>query len=562
MSNPDGQLTFCSFFHSSLDTCQWTPSLRYLINFLKLSQRIVFRTASFILLSYSSARRLRTTDNIHFMNPSASRPSSSCFLRMGLSLGLKSPPEPHNPREKQCDQGWYIPYTGTYEPPPEPQPPRNRDRDSWGDPIPGLNGIQAAGNNPFVHYDDVQEEKLSEEKRARGRVQSISPNYIALDHGRPEQSTKRKQYANSQCLSAPSYSPDMTNVGRSPTPHIPLPKERTLSRRNSLASLFTFGRPFSSADRILKSPSRKRSSRPNTGDSAGRVSTQLSSASHCRTTSGDMHSVCVKRGIMSPLQVVDSRTTTDEEYYHSYYSTLLQSPVKTRTPISVGPASSPGSELATTSKHPYAIAFPSKEGRATQRARQTRRPPVLNLITPPLKFSASEHVAPNNCSQRQIRASVSSPNLKSTKGPSDQSRNVPKGINRWLSAETWCEALFFPRPRLKMKNEKPDSVRIVSLPGSPVLPTDGGIQIPSVPSRVLAHSMSLVNLQEKTREEHRRQKFRGEPLLPSATTSRIQLQSGSKRERPNTSDSARLPRPKSWALDDLDLPSPVPSLAK
>jgi len=486
------------------------------------------------------------------MNSSASRPSPSCFLRMGLSLGLKSPSEPHNPGGKQRDEGWYIPYTGTYDPPPEPQPPRNRHRDSWGDPIPGLNGVEAA----YVHNDNVQEEKLSEEKRARGRVQSTSSSYTALDHGRPEQSTKRKQYTNSQCLSALSCSPDMTSVGRSPTPHIPLPKERTFSRRNSLASLFTFGRPFSSADRILKSPSRKRSSRPNTGDSAGRVSTQLSSAGHCRTTSGD---------IMSPLQVVDSRTTTDEEYYHSYYSTLLQSPVKTRTrtPVSIGTVSSPGSELVTTSQHPYAIAFPSKEGReSTQRARQRRRPPVLNLIAPPLKFSASEHIAPNNFSQRQIRASVSSPNLKSTKGPSNQPRSVPKGINRWLSAETWCDALFFPRPRLKMKNEKSDSVRIVSLPGSPVLPTGSGIHIPSVPSRVLAHSMSLVNLQEKTRDEQRRQKFRGEPLLPSATTSQVQLRSGSKREQPNTSGSARMPRPKSWALDDLDLPSPVPSLAK
>lgn len=489
------------------------------------------------------------------MNPSGSRSGPSCFLRMGLSLGLKSPPE----REKQYDEGWYIPYTGTYESPPEPQPPRNRDRDSWGDPIPGPNGVQAAGNNhSHVHHE------LSEENRERGHIQSISSNYTTLDHGRPEKSTKRRQYTNSQCLSAPSYSLDMTSVGRSPTPHISLPKERALSRRNSLASILTFGiKPFSSADRILKSPSRKRSSRPNTSDSADRVSNQPSSADHCRTISGDMHSVCVKRGIMSPLQVVDSRTTTDEEYYDSYYSTLLQSPVKTRTPTSVGPVSSPGSELVTTSQHPYAIAFPNTEGReSTQRARQARRPPVLNLVSPPLQFSASEHVASNDLPQRQIKVSVSSPNLKSTKSPSNQSLNVPKGINRWLSAETWCDALFFPRPRLKMKNEKSNSARIVSLPGSPVLPTGSGAQIPSVPSRVLAHSISLVNLQERTREEHRRQKFRGGPLLPSATTSQVRHQSGSEREQQNMSDPARLPRPKSWALDDLDLPSPVPSLAK
>ena len=520
------------------------------------------------------------------MNTATSYTGPSRFSRMTFNLGFKSQSEPHsrtsNTRRKQHDEGWYIPYTGTYESPPEPQTSGNRDRDSWGDPIPGLNGVEASGNGLHVHYNDdtgnVHELRLSEENRARGGHVQLS-NYTAstgLDHGRVEQGTKRQYYANSHHLSTPSYvNPDVVSVGESP--HFPLPKERTLSHRSSLASTFTFGiRPFSSVDRILRSPSCKRSPRPNS-TSVDMTSNRLSPVDHCRTISGDCnsHPMCVKRGVMNPSQIVKSQTTADEDYYHSYYSTLLQSPAKPRTPISVNPISSSESKLTTISQHPYAIAFPSTEDKDSAQkiptllssvlpAPQTHRPPLVvsNLTSSPSHFSTSEHVAPNDFPQRQIKASTSTPNLKSTK---NQSRNVPRGIDRWLSAETWCDALFFPRPRLKIKNEKSTSGRIVSPPASPVLPTGGGDRMTSVPSRVLAHSMSLVNLRKRTREHRRQQQFQGGPPLSSPTASQVQLQLegvNDKKEQPSVDNSARPFRPKSWALDDLDLPSSVPSLAK
>jgi hypothetical protein len=114
----------------------------------------------------------------------------------------------------------------------------------------------------------------------------------------------------------------------------------------------------------------------------------------------------------------------------------------------------------------------------------------------------------------------------------------PKPKDRWLSAETWCDALLFPRPKLKVKQGKGATIfsqgdesfiggpapsgsgRIISPPPSPVvgewdieingeeaqlqsIPRDqlaegsgegGALQKqrePGIPSRVLAHSKSV-----------------------------------------------------------------------
>ncbi|KAG2034130.1 hypothetical protein BDR03DRAFT_640050 [Suillus americanus] len=77
-----------------------------------------------------------------------------------------------------------------------------------------------------------------------------------------------------------------------------------------------------------------------------------------------------------------------------------------------------------------------------------------------------------------LKSSVSTPNLFATsrdKQPSQQNtKSTPPvaGVERWLSPETWCNALFFPRPRLKVKRaHEPhggSSGRILSPPITPV----------------------------------------------------------------------------------------------
>jgi len=123
----------------------------------------------------------------------------------------------------------------------------------------------------------------------------------------------------------------------------------------------------------------------------------------------------------------------------------------------------------------------------------------------------------------------------------------PKPKDRWLSAETWCDALLFPRPKLKLKQGKNATIfsqgdesfiggpvpsgsgRIISPPSSPVVGEwdieingeeaqlqsilrdqqaegsgEGGAvqkqRQPGIPSRVLAHSKS-VELHKKSGKE-------------------------------------------------------------
>lgn len=78
----------------------------------------------------------------------------------------------------------------------------------------------------------------------------------------------------------------------------------------------------------------------------------------------------------------------------------------------------------------------------------------------------------------QLKSSISTPNLSEAalgKRPAQQRTKSPPpatGSDRWLSAETWCDALFFPRPRLKVKGSRGryggSSGRIVSPPVTPI----------------------------------------------------------------------------------------------
>lgn len=542
------------------------------------------------------------------MNNTASLPSHSRFPRSGFNLGLKSQPElrsraPGSKRDRD-DEDWYIPYTGPYEPPPEPRSSRNKDRDSWGDPIYGGEAFEDSAYH--VHYGDGLSDdrghgfRSSEESGVRGRERgrSFSSNYTAsttMDHGRPSYSSQRRYNTTSHHRQpVPSYvNSDVGGVGESPVPHLRQPKDRPLSHRASLASIFTFGVKSPSspvpADRGAKSPPRKRSVRANTtsaGDSSGN---RLSTNDHRRAASGDSHNhtIRARRGFNGGVQSINSQTTTDEDYYNSYYSTLINTPAKYQKSHSANPSSSsnspPTQSISSTSQHPYALALSQTENQTPATPTKPKSaPPTSNTyitpIIPKLTFSDSPPARANGTTsalpkpsasvtpRKQIKESVSTPNLQVANNTLGASRGVSRGIDRWLSAETWCDALLFPRPRLKIKNEAGWGRRIVSPPGSPVLTSDPGTNqtTESVPSRVLAHSRSLVNLREANEGDLREERYpTGDPPALPPTVSQTQSQTpveGAGQTAPSAP--LRPPRPKSWSSDDLDLPSPVPSLAK
>jgi serine/arginine repetitive matrix protein 2 len=171
------------------------------------------------------------------------------------------------------------------------------------------------------------------------------------------------------------------------------------------------------------------------------------------------------------------------------------------------------------------------------------RSPLLrnSTSTPDLRYSAVLHdavVTPDNRNSNLIPQPIAMPQFV-----------LPKAKDRWLSAETWCDALLFPRPRLKSGTVPTlggSSGRIVSPPGSPVrrsVSGSTGTQEPSVVSRVLAHSRSLMDLNTQVGLSS---SYRYPPAISAA------------HER----DPRAGLQPTTFAQDDLALPSPIPSLRR
>ncbi|XP_006463545.1 hypothetical protein AGABI2DRAFT_179868, partial [Agaricus bisporus var. bisporus H97] len=512
-------------------------------------------------------------------------PSHGRFSRHGFTFGLKSQSESRERArnsQRDRDEDWYIPYTGPYEPPPEPRSSRTRDRDSWGDPI--YAGEAGGGGAPRVHYDDGSGDRgyssrASEESRIRGRERARSVSSSSTVPGRPSDVSQRRNMTSCPRQPALSYiTPEVGGVGESPVPYLRQSKDRPASPRASLASIFTFGvRPPTSparADRAAKLPARKLPYRPNTS-SAG--DNRLSTVEHRRTMSGGTTSQSIgsRHASGDPMQSLYSQTT-DEDYYNSYYSTLVNNPTKILGTDSINPyRNDPLSQSSPASQHPYVFVSQSADESQPSSANPQSAPPSsgsydIQPIIPKLAFSETPSNHPNTTStppnsssngtlRKLIKGSVSTPNLQQAANANVRLgtiRRIPKGIERWLSAETWCDALLFPRPRLRLQNEAGLGRRTLSPPGSAVVPTGSGTTqaTQSVPSRVLAHSRSLVNLGDPQRGPKPGSSLNAPQTRLHTFTERAEEAAANKPLRP--------PRPRSWSSDDLDLPTPVPSLAR
>ncbi|KAL5498940.1 hypothetical protein ACEPAH_1458 [Sanghuangporus vaninii] len=232
-------------------------------------------------------------------------------------------------------------------------------------------------------------------------------------------------------------------------------------------------------------------------------------------------------------------------------------------------------------RHPYATAvsptghrlhsqiIPSAEKKQT--SAQRRSPvPIINVpfLSTSKSFSSLRNTAKN------LKTSVSTPNLRgerprggqvsggsSVNSPGTQS--VASSGPKWLSPETWCDALLFPRPRFRLR-----SAHVISPPTSPL-----GITPPySAPAQTQSQSRtlkrSLVGRKSSPNLHHGPHAPSSAPpvvshpnpeppLQPSQAPARTLAQP----EAGPSQKSLRPPRPKSFAQDDLALPSPVPSLA-
>ena len=283
-----------------------------------------------------------------------------------------------------------------------------------------------------------------------------------------------------------------------------------------------------------------------------------------------------------------------------------------------GPGSDQSHSTFSYHNHPYAVTYPSSGHREHSRFLQPKKP-IINLVPflSPSKSHLPDHL--RNSSSKMLKASVSTPNLRgaansgakgtggrgfgpgASLGVGLNGRGSPRapgsgysspsatGSPKWLSAETWCDALIFPRPRFRMRG----TAHIISPPASPTknfagtgtgtgtgyasgdsptppntAPLKRGatkksqtqVQPPEVQERkwpLLAPPTSdpplfLPSSQSQPRGGPATSEFGGEPEK--------QQQKGSPSK--GKSKELRPPRPKSFAMDDLALPSPVPSLAR
>lgn len=135
-----------------------------------------------------------------------------------------------------------------------------------------------------------------------------------------------------------------------------------------------------------------------------------------------------------------------------------------------------------------------------------------------------------------LKASLSTPDLRSA------SRRPAlydvKSKTHWLSAETWCDAFMFPRPRFLLRHldevASTPKRRLVS-PAESIV--SGQVEAPPEPKS------SKKSLSASEFRTHR---------FPEVISGRAD-----KNDAPQSSSA---PRPRSFALDDLALPSPIPSL--
>ena len=446
--------------------------------------------------------------------------------------------------------------------------------------------------------------------RRRDRTLSVTSGQTVssgtIDPSRPSIGNRRSTVSSGTRHVSSYISMDAAGgVGESPMPPRRSSQERN---RTTLAGIFSFNthsrkhstHTAASTERTLtgslvRKPSHLQKSNVHFGYSNEKVNSNIepparysSSPDRANSLLKDKHQQ-LRHQVMAYADRISS-VTADTDYYNSYYSTLVheqRSDVnhhRHRPSVSTSEdlhhsqqppldQSNPDRQKTSLTRplHPYARAIPRNNVEIPSKA------PAISLNNSPRPATSHNpsNIKPPISSFTRV-ASLRSPKLKNSTSTPDLRYSavlhdtvvtpalqnatlipqpiaipqfvVPKAKDRWLSAETWCDALLFPRPRLKSGlGGGGGSGRIVSPPGSPVQPSitgSTGVQEPSVTSRVLAHSRSLMDLNA--------------PVGLSSNYSHPYASTYVAHERDPTAGLQSTP----FAQDDLALPTPAPSLRR
>ena len=512
----------------------------------------------------------------------------STFSRIRFGFGPKQPPSPHEPPEHENDDDWYIPYNGPYEMPPTSPPLKNRD--SWegllgpvlanptsvkssemGHEWPGkrmasgqpmtsaLPSSGAYSSHPYRMTAATDAAGPTPQPPSTTGFPGRGPTSQSLRSGRPTIATSSTAFANIDSTGG---------VGESPTPvqrTSPLHTSPPTSSRISLANFLIFGgssRKSRSDSLHSRQSSRKR--RPNnhflTLDPL-----QSNRATATVTTTSDAHRPSRSH---SPLSLSQAMERGPRQRAHTLMGTSTAAAQTSSPSHGSYAASSFYSRESPLSSHPYAHTFSisrnepprraivvpplaslsSDKGKGVDRSPQYPQPLTPDSITNTRQVPA--HLRP--ASRNSLFKTISAPNLRNFSRDFSMSKHLPsRGKSRWLSPETWCDALLFPRPRFLEYIDDDPPYPFNNRQPSPTRPpemTHNTKKIPRPLQMTLRGSQSAINLLAPNSGSSRGPP-RAEPLL--------MVRRGS-----NDANGQSSGRPLSFAQDDMALPSPVLSLSR
>lgn len=492
----------------------------------------------------------------------------STFPRIRFGFGPKSSSRTRltsDSPENTDDGDWYLPYNGPYELPPSV--PRSQNRDSWGQLLGG--SVLSLSNVGSATSPTDRTHERSSGLVGGGRRASTLPGSGAYS-SHPYRTSSAQDAAGfpgpttTTCRSRSSHStPIITSstafahidttggVGESPAPmrRSPLqtsPQASTVNRR-SLANLLSFG-------------GSTRKSRSDSGHSSHR--------SHVKRSRNGTPTLDPLQSNRSTGIDVQPPPRRSHNLAHVGPSTELTPRQRSNTLIGNSRVPTPAQSTSQhhdspLSAHPYANAYPSQpgpprrapivspplahshsldKGKGVDRSYQYPQPPSLDTLN---VAEVPSHLRPT--SRISLLKTISAPNLRNLSRSLPIRKPTPsRGKSRWLSPETWCDALLFPRPRF-----------LEHIDGEPLQPVgQRNVSIPPPRAHTLSHndrerkplgrlwiraSRSAVNLHVP---DSSRGPPRAEPRLMAAD------------------GWSSFSRPRSFAQDDLALPSPVPSIVR
>jgi serine/arginine repetitive matrix protein 2 len=493
-------------------------------------------------------------------------------------------PPPPQPPEHADDEGWYIPYNGPYELPPANPPSQNRD--SWDQLLGSVLGNLGSAKSSDVGHEWSDGRMASGHRHPAGVLPSsgaysshpyrmyTAPNAAAApgpaamsSQGRAAVSQPLRGSRSTLITSAPTAFANIDNtggVGESPTPvqrssHPYASPPSSALNRLSLGSFLTFG----GSSRKSRSDSLPASRRPSTRRSRNvtLIPDPLQSNRALALDAQPSRS-------HSPLSLGQTVERRPRQRSHTLMGTTSFSHAKPPTPSHDSSANSYYNRESSLSTHPYAHTFlpsrtesprrapivppssyhPSGKGKGVDRSYQYPRPPAPDTLNNKTEIPA--HLKP--ASRTSLFKTISAPNLRNLpRGISANNSTSSRGKSRWLSPETWCDALLFPRPRFMeyIDDEPPQSSRHRQTTLTRSSDVHSNREHPKFPQTALRASYSATNLHAPISEASRGPP-RAEPMLML-------------REKLFNADGHSSPaRPRSFAQDDLALPSPVPSLAR